>query len=204
MGRKNRRKHEKIKPVRVGKYSGGKYSGGKYNGNARTNRSKYIERSGTGSPAEVHSAEPQHQASQLPEKRKQQNYKPRPRRGDIWFAKLGNHYGTSVQSGTRPVLVISNDTANRFSFTFTVLPMTSKMKHPEMPTHIPVTAEDCTLCNETDLLESMVLAEQIVPIDRSALLEKIAYIDDKEKMAEIERAVATQLGIHVCTSKAAV
>lgn len=194
MGRKNKRKHDKIRPIRAGRYVGGKYADG----------GKYIEPSRTEYPAEVHLAEPQQSASQ-PEQQSQaprQNYKPRPRRGDIWFARLGNHYGTSVQSGTRPVLVISNDTANRFSFTFTVLPMTSKMKHPEMPTHIAVTAEDCILCNETDLLESMVLAEQIVPIDRSALLEKIAYIDDKEKMAEIERAVATQLGIRVCTSAA--
>lgn len=192
MGRKNKRKHDKIRPIRAGKYLG----------STNTDNGEYIERCRTGSPAEVHSAEPQSspQKTQAPQSR--QNYKPRPRRGDIWFAKLGNHYGTSVQSGTRPVLVISNDTANRFSFTFTVLPMTSKMKHPEMPTHIAVTADDCVLCNETDLLESMVLAEQIVPIDRSALLEKIAYIDDKEKMEEIERAVATQLGIRVCTSAA--
>lgn len=193
MGRKNKRKHDKIRPIRAGKYLG----------STSTDNSEYIEPCRTGSPAEVHSAEPQSnpqqtQASQA----SRQNYKPRPRRGDIWFAKLGNHYGTSVQSGTRPVLVISNDTANRFSFTFTVLPMTSKMKHPEMPTHIRLGESDCIQCGDTELLESMILAEQIVPLDRSALLDKIAYIDDKEKMAEIERAVATQLGIRVCTSAA--
>lgn len=191
MGRKNKRKHDKIRPIREGKYLG----------SANTDNNEYIERSRTGSPVDVHSAEPQQSASQEPQAPRQ-NYRPRPRRGDIWFAKLGNHYGTSVQSGTRPVLVISNDTANRFSFTFTVLPMTSKMKHPEMPTHIRLGEGDCVRCGDTDLLESMVLAEQIVPLDRSALLEKIAYIDGKEKMAEIERAVATQLGIHVCTSAA--
>lgn len=189
MGRKNKRKHDKIKPIRARKYLG----------SANTDNSEYIGRRRTGSPAGVHSAEPQSNSHQT-----RQNYRPRPRRGDIWFAKLGNHYGTSVQSGTRPVLVISNDTANRFSYTFTVLPMTSKMKHPEMPTHIRLGEGDCVQCGDTDLLESMVLAEQIVPLDRSALLEKIAYIDDKEKMAEIEWAVATQLGIHVCTPKAAV
>ena len=38
-------------------------------------------------------------------------------RFEIWFAELGDHYGSSVQSGSRPVLVISNDVANRFSST---------------------------------------------------------------------------------------
>ena len=32
-----------------------------------------------------------------------------PHRGDIWFAELGDHTGTSVQGGCRPVLIISND-----------------------------------------------------------------------------------------------
>ncbi|MCD8084232.1 MAG: type II toxin-antitoxin system PemK/MazF family toxin [Clostridiales bacterium] len=194
MGRKNKRKHEKIKPVRAGKYVGGNYAN---NGRAYTDGGRYMEQSRTYHPVGVHSADSQQLVSQ-PEQR--QEYKPRPRRGDIWFAKLGNHYGTSVQSGTRPVLVISNDTANHFSYTFTVLPMTSKMKHPEMPTHIRLGENDCVQCGETALQESMVLAEQIVPLDRSALLEKIAYIDDKEKMAEIEQAVGIQLGIHVCTA----
>lgn len=43
-----------------------------------------------------------------------------PKQYEIWFAELGNHYGTSVQSGNRPVLVISNDMANRNSPIITV------------------------------------------------------------------------------------
>ena len=49
-------------------------------------------------------------------------------RFEIWFAELGNHYGSSVQSGSRPVLVISNDVANRFSSTLTVIPLTTVQK----------------------------------------------------------------------------
>ena len=48
-----------------------------------------------------------------------------PKQYEIWFAELGNHYGTSVQSGNRPVLVISNDMANRNSPIITVIPMSS-------------------------------------------------------------------------------
>ena len=36
------------------------------------------------------------------------------RRGDIFYAKLDPHIG-SEQGGTRPVLILSNDTGNRFS-----------------------------------------------------------------------------------------
>ena len=51
-----------------------------------------------------------------------------PARGDVWFAELGSHPGTSVQEGCRPVVIMSNDTANQHSETVTVVPMTSKMK----------------------------------------------------------------------------
>ena len=34
-------------------------------------------------------------------------------RFEIWFAELGDHFGSSVQSGSRPVLVISNDEIGR-------------------------------------------------------------------------------------------
>ena len=55
-----------------------------------------------------------------------------PKQYEIWFAELGNHYGTSVQSGNRPVLVISNDMANRNSPIITVIPMSSKLKKLEL------------------------------------------------------------------------
>ena len=36
------------------------------------------------------------------------------KRGDIYYAKLDPHIG-SEHGGTRPVLILSNDTGNRFS-----------------------------------------------------------------------------------------
>ena len=36
------------------------------------------------------------------------------RRGDIYYVKPDPHIG-SEQGGTRPVLILSNDTGNRFS-----------------------------------------------------------------------------------------
>lgn len=66
-----------------------------------------------------------------------------PHRGDIWFAELGKHPGTSVQEGCRPVFIMSNDTANGHSGTVTVVPMTSKKKKAYLPTHVLTEASDC-------------------------------------------------------------
>ena len=58
-----------------------------------------------------------------------------PQRGDIWFANLGTHPNSSVQSGTRPVVIISNDIGNSHADTVNVIPMTRHLKKPELPCH---------------------------------------------------------------------
>lgn len=118
---------------------------------------------------------------------------PLPRRYEIWFADLGDHYGTSVQSGNRPVLVISNDVGNQYSQTLTVIPLTTKLKRMDMPTHIILTEEDCCMFRPQTLQDSVLLAEQITTIAKSALCSRLCRVTSKEKKQEIVRAVATQL-----------
>lgn len=118
---------------------------------------------------------------------------PLPRRYEIWFADLGDHYGTSVQSGNRPVLVISNDVGNQYSRTVTVIPMTTKLKRMDMPTHIILTEEDCCMFRPQTLQDSVLLAEQITTIAKSALCSRLCRVTSKEKKQEIEQAVAAQL-----------
>ena len=113
------------------------------------------------------------------------------RRFEIWFAELGNHYGSSVQSGSRPVLVMSNDVANHYSSTLTVIPMTTVMKKLELPTHIPVSEADCQMYgSHTYLRESIALAEQVTTIDKKALRNVLCRVTSAEKQKEIERALA--------------
>ena len=182
MGRKNKRKQDKIRPIHVNKYIDSESNCIKDSSvNSCSSNSSSAK-----STSEGGSYEPTGNGAQ---------YNPRPRRGDIWFARLGNHYDTSVQSGTRPVFIISNDTGNRFSKTYTVLPMTSRMKKPDLPTHVELTASSCVLTADTELEDSMLLAEQVVTIDKSALLEEIAFVSDGAKLTEIERAVRIHLGI---------
>ena len=116
-----------------------------------------------------------------------------PKRYEVWFADLGDHPGTSVQSGNRPVLVISNDVGNLYSNTITVIPLTTKIKKLEMPTHIRISQADCWMYRDEALQESLLLAEQITTIDKSALCNRLCRVKSQEKMQEIKRAVAAQL-----------
>mgnify|MGYP002513464714 CR=1 FL=1 len=54
------------------------------------------------------------------------------KRGDIYYADLSPVIG-SEQGGIRPVLNYQNNTANLYSTTITMLPITSKLKKLNLP-----------------------------------------------------------------------
>ena len=57
------------------------------------------------------------------------------RRGDVYLANLDPYIG-SEQGGTRPVVVLQNNTGNYYCPTLIVAPITSKAgKKPSQPTH---------------------------------------------------------------------
>lgn len=112
-----------------------------------------------------------------------------PQRGDIWFADLGKHPGTSVQEGCRPVFIVSNDIANGHSGTLTVVPMTSRKKKVYLPTHVLMESSD-----SVNLEPSMALAEQLTTIGKSALKSYVGHLKDY-KIHEIEKAVEVHLGL---------
>ena len=112
-------------------------------------------------------------------------------RFEIWFAELGDHFGSSVQSGSRPVLVISNDVANRFSSTLTVIPLTTVQKKLNLPTHIQIAEADCQMINDHAYLRnSVALAEQVTTIGKNALLNKLGCLTSTAKQREVEQAIA--------------
>ena len=117
-----------------------------------------------------------------------------PQRGEIWFAEFGFHPGTSVQGGCRPALVISNDVANRFSATVTVIPMTTRMKKEYLPTHVVMSASDANIAAGQHFRRSMLLAEQVTTIGKDALVSCVGRLK-AEKLKEAESALLVQMNI---------
>lgn len=107
------------------------------------------------------------------------------KRGQIWFANLPNQ-GNSVQYGTRPVLVISNNACNKHSSIITVIPLTSVEKKSSQPTHIYITHKN--------LKHSVAMCEQIISISKNHLDNIICFIDELT-MTNIEQAIKIQTGI---------
>jgi mRNA interferase MazF len=108
------------------------------------------------------------------------------KRGDVFFADLGTNVG-AVISGLRPVVVVSNNTGNRFSPTITVSAVTAQFDEPKLPTHVKLGKK---LGFDKD---SILLLEQIRTIDKQQLQEKITTLDN-DVMELIDEALLTQLG----------
>lgn len=109
-----------------------------------------------------------------------------PRRMEVWFARLPFREHSSIQGGSRPVLIVSNDICNRRSPVVTVIPMTTVMKHTDMPTHVPLTIIPGR--------ESMLLTEQITSLQKTRLVSKMGTVED-EAIEKIEKAICIQVGI---------
>lgn len=108
------------------------------------------------------------------------------KRGEIYYADLSPVVG-SEQDGTRPVLVIQNDTGNKFSPTTIVAAITSKSDKAKLPTHVIVCAEGLAT-------ESVVLLEQIRTIDKRRLIRYSGKLD-KAAMGRVDHAIIVSFGI---------
>ena len=111
------------------------------------------------------------------------------KRGDMFYADLSPVVG-SEQGGTRPVLIIQNDTGNKYSPTVIAAAITSQTGKTKLPTHIEIEAESIGLKSN-----SIVLTEQIRTIDKSRLKEKIGHIEDEDVMSKINNALGVSFGL---------
>ena len=109
-------------------------------------------------------------------------------RGDIFCANLNNGIGAE-QRGYRPVLIIQNNTGNKFSPTVIVAVITGQIHHKErMPTH-------CQLSSHSALsIPSMALLEQITTIDKRRLKKYIGRISEEE-ISCINKALSISVGL---------
>lgn len=111
------------------------------------------------------------------------------KRGDIYYADLSPVVG-SEQGGTRPVLIVQNDTGNRHSPTVIAAAITSQMNKARLPTHIELTASSYGLSRD-----SVILLEQIRTIDKKRLKERMGRLDDA-LMSRVDSAIAVSFGLH--------
>jgi mRNA interferase MazF len=95
-------------------------------------------------------------------------------KSDIVYGNIRKDDG-SIQSGYRPMYIIQNNVGNRYSPTVTVLPITSKLKYINQPTHTLIVAD-----KENGLeKDSVILAEQITTINKTDIVKKVGRISDR-------------------------
>ena len=110
------------------------------------------------------------------------------KRGDIFYADLSPVVG-SEQGGVRPVLIVQNDTGNRYSPTVIAAAITSQTGKARLPTHIELAAQNYGLTRN-----SVVLLEQIRTLDKRRLREHMGHLDEAQ-MAMVDDAIAVSFGL---------
>ena len=111
------------------------------------------------------------------------------KRGEIYYADLSPVVG-SEQGGVRPVLIIQNDTGNRYSPTVIAAAITSQTGKARLPTHIELPlVQSCGLTKD-----SVVLLEQVRTLDKKRLRERMGRVDD-QIMEKIDTAIAVSFGL---------
>jgi mRNA interferase MazF len=83
------------------------------------------------------------------------------KRGEIYSADFGAGFG-SEQGGVRPVLILQNNTGNKYSPTTIVAAITVRKSKAALPTHVAIMTSGLKT-------ESTVLLEQIRTIDNGRL-----------------------------------
>lgn len=111
------------------------------------------------------------------------------KRGDIFYADLSPVVG-SEQGGTRPVLIVQNDTGNRHSPTVIAAAITSQTGKARLPTHINIAGGSVGLSKD-----SVILLEQIRTIDKRRLKEHMGRLDDTH-MHMVDDAIAVSFGLN--------
>src|SRR5260370_42463902 len=112
-----------------------------------------------------------------------------PRRGEIYLTALDPTIGREIPK-TRPALVIQNDVSNRLSEITIVAPITSTVRFPINPVHVPLMADQQTGLSAT----SVALFNQIRVVDRRRLVKRLGAIDDRT-LQVVDNAIQISLGL---------
>lgn len=105
-------------------------------------------------------------------------------RGGVYWWSGYNHNRTHIQTGTRPVVIVSNDVCNELSPVIAVVPLTTHIKSP-YPQQVPIIMNGGV---------SIVLADQITTVPVDELGSFVCTLKDFQ-MEQIDRAIKVQLGL---------
>jgi len=105
------------------------------------------------------------------------------KRGEVWWVNLDPAIGTEIKK-TRPAVIVSNDSANKFLNRVQIVPLTSNIEKC-YPSEALVTVN-----NE----KSKAMADQITTADKQRLKNLIGTISEKDMLA-VEKALKIQLGL---------
>ncbi len=111
------------------------------------------------------------------------------RRGDIYYADLSPVVG-SEQGGVRPVLIIQNDTGNRYSPTVIAAAITSQTGKARLPTHIDLPVDSSSGLTK----DSIILLEQVRTLDKRRLRERMGHVEEGV-MERVDTAIAVSFGL---------
>lgn len=111
------------------------------------------------------------------------------KRGEVYLADLSANTTGSEQGGQRPVLIIQNNVANKFSPTVAVAALTNFNEKLKLPTHIFVPA------SEGFHTDSVVLVEHVRTIDKGRLSGKITDLS-ADIMEKVDQALLIQFQLN--------
>ncbi len=111
------------------------------------------------------------------------------KRGELYYADLSPVVG-SEQGGIRPILIVQNDTGNKYSPTIIAAAITSKLNKAKLPTHIELSEGEYGLAKN-----SVILLEQIRTLDKRRLKERIGELPITT-MQKVNTALLISLGFN--------
>ena len=114
------------------------------------------------------------------------------RRGDIYWCILpdmGNH----TQRGKHPIMIVSNNKANKHSTVLSAVGISSQIQKCKLPTHVLIEPDENNGLQRT----SFVQTEQIFPVDKSRLGDYIGFTREDK----INKAIEVSLGLREIKNK---
>jgi mRNA interferase MazF len=111
------------------------------------------------------------------------------RRGEIWWADLGDNLG-SEPSFNRPVLVVQANAINRSAFnTIVVVGITSNTKYSDIPGNVFIDKSDGILPKD-----SVICVAHMESLDKSRFIEKIGNLPELY-MDQVEYGISLVLDL---------